>query len=239
MNLLRLCHTTSEEIFAPVVRLTAARFASNLHVPPYFLEQLFTIEDKRFLIHPGVDPIAVVRAGLENLGGKGRLQGASTITQQLYDARRELKGFRRSRTVTRKILQTGWALLEELHRSKCNILGEYLNIVYWGRSYYGIDAAARSYFHSDRDSITLTQSFFLAERLARPNSISITRIRSLLSRASISKLFLEDKSAFEELVAIYDKRFHCGGELWQCLVKSPKKLEGPMSKSWSGALNVP
>ena len=71
MNLLRLCHITSEEIFAPVVRLAAARFAVKLHVPPYFLEQLFTIEDKRFLIHPGVDPIAIARAGLENLMGRG------------------------------------------------------------------------------------------------------------------------------------------------------------------------
>jgi len=239
MNLFRLCHTTSDEIFAPLVRLGAVQFASNLHVPTYFMEQLFTIEDKRFQIHPGVDPIAIVRAGLENLRGRGRLQGASTITQQLYDARRELKGFSRSRNLSRKILQAGWALLEETHRSKLNILGEYLNIVYWGRSYYGIDAAARGYFHSNRDNITIAQSFFLSERLASPNSISISRIRSLLSRASLSKWFPEDKSNIEELVTIYDRRFHCGGELWQCLVKYPKKLEGPMSKSWSDAWNMP
>lgn len=141
-TLLHVGHVTSEAIFAPVIDLAASRFASALRVPTHFLVQVFAIEDKRFLIHPGVDLIATLRATIAMLTGAGRLQGASTITQQLYDAHRELRGLPRKRTLARKFRQAAWALAEDVRKSKQEILSDYLRIGYWGRSYYGLDAAA-------------------------------------------------------------------------------------------------
>jgi hypothetical protein len=239
MNLLRISNKISDVIFSPFANVAAKRFSSRLHVPSCFLVQLLTIEDKRFLVHPGVDPIALVRAGFANLIEKGTLQGASTITQQLYDARRELKGTKRNRTLYRKVRQAAWALCKDVYTSKYEVLSEYLNIVYWGRSYYGLDAAVSGYFNSIREHLTVAQSFFLAERLARPNTVAIRRIIALLARPSISSLFFHNESAVVELIAIYNKHFQCGGELCQSLVKSPKRSGELMSKFWSGVWNSP
>lgn len=223
------CHLASELLFTPAVELAATQFASLLNVPRHFLIHLFTIEDKRFTIHPGVDPAAIVRAALADLINRD-IEGASTITQQLYDVNRERLGVARKRTFGRKIRQAIWALLEDARKSKLDILSEYLRLVYWGRSYYGLDAATRAYFGASRDAITLSQSFFLAERLATPNLALPSRVVALLERRSISFLFSEEPSSLEELISIYDRHFQCGGEIWECLAKSHKRLAAPMSK---------
>lgn len=160
------CHLISESIFSPFLELAAYRFAPSVRVPPHFLIQLLAIEDKRFLIHPGIDLISMTRAILSDIKQSHCFQGASTITQQLYDIRREILGLRRERTICRKMCQALWALWIEMQKSKYEILSEYLNTVYWGKSYYGLDAASWGYFKNKRDNLTIAQSFFLAERLA-------------------------------------------------------------------------
>lgn len=211
--LLGVCHRRSEVLFKPLIAKTAIRFAPFLNVPTHFLEQLFAVEDKRFALHIGVDPISIFRAGASDLIGEGVFQGASTITQQLYDVRRELNGGQRSRTLSRKLLQTVWAIAQEMHRSKCDILSEYLYKVYWGASYYGLDAAASGYLNSTRDRLTVAQGFFLAERLASPNAVSVKRVKTLLRRPCITTQFALGPSNFEELLILYDEHFGLGGEL--------------------------
>jgi membrane peptidoglycan carboxypeptidase len=197
----------SELTFNPIVTAKATRVAPIMNVPAYFLVQLLQIEDKRFFLHPGVDPIAVVRASAANIVGYGVVQGASTITQQLYNIRRDEKGLARHKGVTNKVLQTAWALAKDARSSKLEILEEYLGTVYWGRSYRGIDAAALGYFNTTRDQLTPAQSFFLAERLAGPNIIIVDRVRALLRRSPILRLLSEYGDSWEELSAIYDEHF--------------------------------
>src|SRR5438105_1199831 len=85
---LHFCHVTSDLACAPLIRLAARRFAPALNVKHDFLVILFAVEDKRFLIHPGIDPVAIIRAAILRTLQLGRPQGASTISQQLYTARR-------------------------------------------------------------------------------------------------------------------------------------------------------
>jgi membrane peptidoglycan carboxypeptidase len=197
------------------------------------------IEDKRFLFHPGVDPIAIGRALLARTFRVGRLQGGSTITQQLYNVRSQCPGFRHPRTLSWKLQQAAWALWKDAATSKVQILSDYLSAVYWGRSYYGIDAAAKGYFGTAREHLNSAQGFFLAERLARPNSVSIARVRSLLQRPLISEPFRSDIARIAELARIYEMRFGCGGDLWHYLVRSSRRSVVPISMSWSDVLNAP
>ena len=88
----------------PLVRLAARRYAGTLRTPEHFVRMLLLIEDKRFLVHPGVDPIAVIRAMAFNARG-GVLQGASTVIQQLYNIRRKDRGPTR-RSLTYKLKQS-------------------------------------------------------------------------------------------------------------------------------------
>lgn len=236
--LLGVFHRVSDFLFSRLVFVSANRFASNLNVPPHFLVHLFSIEDKRFLLHPGVDPIAMVRAAASNIAGN-RLQGASTITQQLYHAIRQCKGLRRERTIKRKLRQITWAVYEDACYPKEEILDHYLGIVYWGRSYFGVDAAAHGYFNSKKSDLSVAQSFFLVERLARPNSVSLRRVESLLQRPPIALLFATNATAIDELVALYEKHFNCGGIVWRhSLAKFRTKSDTPIVKFWSDVSNV-
>lgn len=136
-------------------------------------------------------------------------QGASTITQQVYNIRQQKKGVRR-RGLANKMRQAAWALAEETRRSKFEILEEYLDHVYWGVDYYGIDAASKHYFGTYREELTVAQGFFLIDRLATPNLVRLSRIESLFERRFFSELFSRNVEASEELIALYDEHFRCG-----------------------------
>lgn len=156
------CQVVSESLFTAPVSRTASHLAPVLSVPDYFLAQLLHIEDKRFTLHPGIDPIAVVRAIAANGTRTGVLQGASTITQQLYNVRQDEAGreIAHRRGLKNKIRQVAWALAEESRRSKFEILEEYLSTIYWGFSYQGIDEAASGYLGTTREKLSVAQSFF-------------------------------------------------------------------------------
>lgn len=211
-KLLDACQIASESIFDSSVATATTQFAPRLRVPEHFLAQLLQVEDKRFLLHPGVDPVALARAVVANSTGTGVTQGASTITQQLYNIRQGEKGVRR-RGLANKLRQTAWALAEETRRSKFEILKEYLDHVYWGVDYYGIDAASNGYFGTHRARLTVAQGFFLVDRLATPNLVRLSRTRSLFERRFFSELFSRNIEAREELIALYDKQFRCGAAL--------------------------
>ena len=194
-----------------------------MQTPPHFIYLLLTVEDKRFVWHSGIDPLAAARAALHNLTGRGGLQGASTITQQLYNVTREEAGLRRSRTMPAKWRQGLWALGHQCRHSKREILATYLDRVYWGRSYHGLDAAARGYCGVTRPALSLAQSFFLVERLATPNRLRPRRIAALLRRRSIAPLFARRIGARAELLSLYDRHFAAGARLRQELAVRPAR----------------
>src|SRR2546428_546864 len=132
-------------------------------VAPRMLQATISAEDRRFLQHVGVDPIAVARA----LANSSAPSGASTITQQL--ARRLYLAEDASPLALRKAHEALIALQLEANRSKAEILQLYLNDVYYGRGAYGVEAAARVYFGIGAANLDLAHAAYLAGPPQRPS----------------------------------------------------------------------
>lgn len=116
-------------------------------LPPLLGETLLAVEDKHFLEHHGVSPLAIMRAAWVNATNGGVVQGGSTITQQL------VKNFyltNEQSILRRKIPEAIMALLLEVHYSKAEILETYINEVFLGqsgaRSINGFALGAQHYF---------------------------------------------------------------------------------------------
>ncbi|WP_225888776.1 penicillin-binding protein 1C [Myxococcus xanthus] len=110
-------------------------------VDPDYVQALLALEDKRFFHHPGVDPLAVLRAATRNLSTGRRVSGASTLTMQLV---RVLEP--RPRTFTSKVIESFRAMQLEVRLSKQEVLAAYLQFVPYGRNVEGVEAAALAYF---------------------------------------------------------------------------------------------
>ena len=132
-------------------------------VAPRMLQATISAEDRRFLQHVGVDPIAVARA----LANTSAPSGASTITQQL--ARRLYLADDASPLAMRKAHEALIALQLEANHSKAEILQLYLNDVYYGRGAYGVEAAARVYFGIGAANLDLAHAAYLAGLPQRPS----------------------------------------------------------------------
>lgn len=200
---LAACSASSDRLFEHQIFRSAKDFATPLNVPTHLIQMLLLIEDKRFGVHPGVDPISIMRAFSLNLLG-GDLQGASTITQQLYDVRNmeSDNGYSRPRTLHRKLNQAAWSIRRELLSTKVEILNEYISKVYWGNNYFGIDSASEGYFGTRRFELTAAESFFLAEKLASPNRTYVKRVEALLERSAVRYLVNTDSSV-SDVWALY------------------------------------
>ncbi|MBX2834917.1 MAG: penicillin-binding protein [Micavibrio sp.] len=137
-------------------------------IPPYLVQAVISIEDRRFYYHAGIDPLGLARAMLVNTT-KGRVvQGGSTITQQLA----KNLFLSRERTYKRKIQEALLAFWLEYELSKDEIMAAYLNRVYLGSGTYGVDAAAKLYFDSPVKDISLRESAQIAALLKAPSRYS-------------------------------------------------------------------
>ena len=134
---------------------------------PFIAEAIIAAEDRQFYEHNGVSPRGIIRAAWANLTGGEIAQGGSTITQQ-YVKNAVLND--PSRTVTRKAKEAILAIKLERRYSKKEILGFYLNTIYFGRGAYGIQAAAEVYFQKDADQLTLPETAYLAGIIPAPES---------------------------------------------------------------------
>jgi penicillin-binding protein 1C len=134
-------------------------------IAPRMLQATISAEDRRFLVHPGIDPVAATRA-LLHFGDQP--SGASTITQQL--ARRLYLRDDAGPLLARKTREALIALQLETNRSKGEILALYLNDVYYGRGAYGVEAAAQAYFGISAANLDLAHAAYLAGLPQRPSA---------------------------------------------------------------------
>ncbi|MDX1730244.1 MAG: transglycosylase domain-containing protein, partial [Aurantimonas coralicida] len=125
-------------------------------VPDLVKNAFLSAEDKNFYQHPGVDIEGVARAVMVLAKG-GRMQGASTITQQVA------KNFllTNERTFDRKIKEAILSLRIEQAYSKDKILELYLNEIYLGLGSYGVAAAALAYFDKSVNELTIEEAAYL------------------------------------------------------------------------------
>ncbi|HEY0791313.1 MAG TPA: PBP1A family penicillin-binding protein [Chthoniobacterales bacterium] len=137
-------------------------------VSPWFKEALLAREDARFYQHHGVDVVGIGRALVRNLTHLSVREGASTITQQLARNSFPLGG----RNLSRKILEAFVAVRIERAYNKEQILGFYLNRIYFGSGYYGLETAAQAYFGKTSGELTLPEAALLAGLIRSPNRYS-------------------------------------------------------------------
>lgn len=125
-------------------------------------------EDKYFYYHWGINPIAVVRAGANNMLQRRRTSGASTITMQVARALEK-----RPRSLGAKLVESFRALQLEWKYSKDEILQLYLNLVPYGGNIEGVKAAAYLYFHKAPDHLSLAEITALSIIPNRPSSLVV------------------------------------------------------------------
>ena len=143
-------------------------------LPPALVAATLAAEDHRFHSHWGVDPIAMARATWRNVVALDRVEGGSTLTQQvaklLLDRRAQLAaGTARRRGWGAKIDEAVVALRLEHRLSKAEILALYLNLAPYGNQIAGAERASHAYFGSDSSMLTPAQAAFLAALPQRPS----------------------------------------------------------------------
>lgn len=141
---------------------------SLTQAPPVVQQAFLAAEDSNFYFHPGVDFFGMARAFLSNWSAGRKLQGGSTITQQVvkYLLLTPEKSYRR------KMQEVILSLRLEQHLSKREIFELYLNQIYFGSGAYGIEAAAREYFSKPADALSLAEAAMLAGLPPAPSRYS-------------------------------------------------------------------
>jgi penicillin-binding protein 1C len=141
-------------------------YSTVSEITPLLRKTLIFKEDQYFYYHPGVNPIAIVRAASRNIFSGRRTSGASTITMQvvrLIEPRR--------RTYFNKFVEIAKAFQLELHYSKDEILQLYLNLVPYGGNIEGIKAASLLYFGKPPQLLSLSEITALTIVPNRPSSL--------------------------------------------------------------------
>ena len=137
-------------------------------VSPHLQNAFVAVEDHRFFMHPGVDPIALGRAVFRNVTSPGTVEGGSTITQQL--ARTLFLSNRRS--YGRKAREAVLAMLIDLQLSKQQVLELYLNRIFLGAGIYGVEAMSQRVFGKPAKHLSIAESALIAGLARAPATFS-------------------------------------------------------------------
>lgn len=134
-------------------------------LPDYVAHAVVASEDRTFYTNSGVDLKGIGRALVNNIRGGAR-QGASTLTQQYVERYYvgETTGY------VGKAKEAILALKINREQSKDQIIGNYLNTIYFGRGAYGIEAASQAYFGHEAKDLTLSEAAMLAGIIPAPSA---------------------------------------------------------------------
>ncbi|MCO4255338.1 transglycosylase domain-containing protein [Pseudarthrobacter cellobiosi] len=148
-------------------------------ISPFVKEAIIAVEDSRFYEHGGVDTTGILRAMVST--ARGNKQGASTITQQYVNNvlnsnlaaegnTEDIKLNGVNKGVGDKLREMKLAIALEKEFSKEQILEGYLNIVFFNRDAYGIEAASKFFFSTTAKDLTLPQAALLAGLVNSPSA---------------------------------------------------------------------
>jgi penicillin-binding protein 1A len=158
-------------------------------LPSEMKDAMIAVEDRRYFMHPGVDPIGITRSFYVRAVEGRWAQGGSTITQQL--ARNVY--LNNNKEFGRKMREIILALAMETKFSKEQILELYLNKVYFGGGAYGVDAASRKFFDHGAEELTLAEAAIIAGLVKAPSRYSPTAdAKAALGRAGVVVEVMQD-----------------------------------------------
>jgi 1A family penicillin-binding protein len=129
---------------------------------------IVAVEDRRFYYHPGIDPVGISRAVFRGVTEGGRLEGGSTLTQQLA----RTLFLSNSRTLGRKVKEALIALMIEIELSKTQILELYLNRVYLSAGVYGVETMSEHLYRKPARNLSLAEAALIAGLVRAPSSLS-------------------------------------------------------------------
>lgn len=128
-------------------------------LPTYYKDAVVSVEDRRFYSHGTIDFIALARATFSNIKQKDFKEGGSTITQQTA---KNLYLIKEKDVSNRKVAEFLIGRDLEKKYNKDEILELYVNTIYFGDGYYGIQEASKGYFNKDAKDLTLYEATMLA-----------------------------------------------------------------------------
>lgn len=167
--------------------------AVPLHVQRAFLAS----EDRQFFDHAGISCKSIIRSIFVNLYHLRKVQGASTITQQLV----RLLFFDAKKTFRRKIKEQFVALMVERQYTKEQILQTYLNNICFGCGIYGVNAAAKRFWGKSVQELTLAQGATLAGIVPYParycplvNPDIALKRRNVVLRCMVNAGFIDERT---------------------------------------------
>ncbi|MAF90105.1 MAG: penicillin-binding protein 1A [Bdellovibrionaceae bacterium] len=140
-------------------------------IPKHVVHAFLAAEDSSFFEHGGINLQAIFRAVIANIKAGRKVQGGSTITQQVAKSLMLTP----EKTYTRKIKEAFLALQMEENLTKEEILYLYLNQIYLGQGAYGVQAAAESYFRKDVSELSIAEAAILAGLPQAPSRYSPTK----------------------------------------------------------------
>ena len=137
-------------------------------IAPELRNAVIAVEDHRFFSHIGIDPIGLGRALYRDARGNGRLEGGSTLTQQLA----RTLFLSNKRTPMRKAQEAIIALLLEQELSKKQILELYLNRIYLSGGVYGVETMSRNLYGKPASGLSLPEAALIAGLIRAPSALS-------------------------------------------------------------------
>jgi penicillin-binding protein 1A len=140
-------------------------------IPKRLVHAFIAAEDDAFFEHAGIRPVAILRAMIANLRAGRYVQGGSTITQQVAKS----LFLTPERSIIRKVKEAILANRLEENLTKEQILYLYMNQIYLGHGAYGVQAAAKTYFHKDVSEMTVAECALLAGMPQAPSKYSPIR----------------------------------------------------------------
>lgn len=173
-------------------------------VPDYVQQAFISVEDQRFYEHHGIDVRAIGRALYKDILAGGKVEGGSTITQQLA----KNIFLTNDKTVLRKTKEAIIAVNLEKRYSKSKILEMYVNHVYFGHGAYGIKSAAKLYFNKDVSDLTLEEGALLAGIPKAPSNYSpIANVEKSKERRNVILSLMGDQNyiTYDEVVRTQGK----------------------------------
>ncbi len=152
------------------------RFPHQVEIPDKFVQAITQFEDRRFFYHPGIDPIGIGRAFLQNVRNQRVVSGGSTLSMQVIRLARQGK----ARTISEKIIEIILATRLELGYSKKEILALYAANAPFGGNVVGLDAAAWRYYGKKPALLSWAEAATLAVLPNSPALIHPGRNRAAL-----------------------------------------------------------